>query len=174
METHQKIMIKKKEIDVYGSFKVLSLAKGIPIDHIRAAKNLAADGIRTSGRIHWSEFGPWYAKNKEVVEEYIKEEESNKGPSDISEWKERKERANALIAEIQLKNLQNNTLDKDSVIAFLKTISSSQAIMLRNMSQELPHRLLGKGITDMQIELSKSYDAICAIFKSSLDKWGRK
>ena len=161
----------KMEDEVYNSRKGLSLAKGIPIEQIKAAHELHAEGIRPNGRIYWKEFEPWYLKHKEAIEEYL--EDSDKSKTDKT-WKERKDRAMALIAEIQLQNLQMNTLDKEQVITFLKQVSSAQAIVLRNMSQDLPHRLLGKDITTIQLELSKAYDSVCSIFAESLETWTTK
>ena len=160
------------ETDVFTNRTALSLAKGIPLGHIKAAKALNCEGIRPNGRIYWDEFEPWYKQNLEQIKEYLEDNESATTGKGV--WKERKERAQALIAEIELRDREQKTLDKDKVTAFLKQIAGSQAIVLRNMAQELPSRLLGKNITEMGVILSDSYDDVCRIFRESLDKWTKR
>lgn len=155
--------------EVFTNRKALSLAKGIPITHIKAAKALSCEGIRPNGRIYWAEFEPWYNDNRGAIDEYL--EDNAADATAKGAWKERKERAQALIAEIELRDRERKTLDKDKVTAFLKQIAGSQAIILRNQAQELPPRLLGKSITEMGVILAKSYDDVCSIFKEGLDKW---
>jgi hypothetical protein len=163
--------VENKE-EIFTNRKALSLAKGIPIDHIKAAKALSCAGIRPNGRIYWVEFEPWYKQNLPAIEEYL--EENDPQTTGRGVWKERKERALALIAEIELRDREQKTLDKDKVLAFIKQIAGSQAIVLRNMAQDLPPRLLGKNITEMGVILSENYDEVCGIFNDSLNKWLRK
>lgn len=145
---------------------------GIPADHIKAAKALACPAYNSSGKYDIELLKTWYAANKDKVTEYLdKNKDSGKAKS---KWKDRKERAQALIAEIDLADRSSKTLDKDKTIAFLKQIASSQAIVLKNQAQELPHKLLGKNITDMQVILAKSYDDVCGVFNGSLDKWTKQ
>lgn len=156
----------KKEI--FTSMSLLSKAKGISLDELRACRELNCDGTKPNGRWYWEDFSKWYEQNKNAVKEYLLEQakEDNNG-----EWKQRKERAQALIAEIQLKELEGKTLDKDKVAGRIKAIASAQSIMLRNTSQELPHKLLGKNLTDMQVILTKSYEDICNLFQSAIEDW---
>jgi hypothetical protein len=149
------------------SRKQLSNAHSIPIEHLKAAKELNCEGEKNN-RWKWIEFEPWYKANIVAIQEYLadKEPDESKG-----EWKQRKERAQALIAEIELKVKQGKTLDKDKVISLVKSISASQSIMLRNIAQELPHRLLGKDLTEIQILLTKSYEDICRLFQKPLSDW---
>lgn len=155
-----------------ANLKAAVTASGIPIDHIRAAKALACPACSASGRYDVEPLKEWYAANKTSVLEYLAKD--SQGKKTGNKWKERKERAQALIAEIELRDRESKALDKDKTIAFLKQIASSQAIVLRNQAQELPHRLLGKSITDMGIILSKSYDDVCAIFNTTLTKWTKQ
>jgi hypothetical protein len=158
----------KQDVEVYTNRTALSLAKGISIPHIKAAKALGCDGIRPNGRIYWLEFQPWYEKNKQSIVEYVEDTGESKTRD---YWKERKEKAQALIAEIQLQELQGNTLLRQKAIASMNQVFGSMAIILRNMAQDLPHKLLGKNITDLQVELSKAYDEICNKGLESLERW---
>jgi len=161
-----------KETDVFTNRTALSLAKNIPVEHIKAAKALNCEGIRPNGRIYWSEFEPWYNENLPSIQEYLEDNAPTQGGKGV--WKERKERALALIAEIELKDRENKTLDKDKVTAFLKQISGSQAIILRNLANELAPKLLGKGLTEINIILDGAYDSVCAVFSKELNKWQKK
>jgi hypothetical protein len=161
-------MSKRKEINnnVVTTARAASTALGIDVSHIMATKKLGCP--HSQDRYYLNELREWYQNNKDEVIEFVQD---NTTTNKNGEWKQRKERAQALIAEINLKELEKKTLDKDKVISFLKQIAGSQAILLRNMAQELPHKLLGKDLTNMQIELNKAYDNICSKFKESLDKW---
>lgn len=156
----------------YTSIKSLALAQDIPIAHVKACKLLNAPGCDSSNRYHWNILGPWYTANKSKVEEYLSKEKISK--DDNGEWKKRKERAQALIAEIELKEMQCKSLDKDKVIALIKSIASSQSIMLRNLSDTLPHKLLGQDINKIQSILRDEYNNVCQLFQRPLDEWTKK
>lgn len=161
---------KKLDTNVVSTKEAAANSLGLTVEHIKACKKLGSPACSTAGRYYLKELAKWYEDNKEAVTEYLEERPKEAGEG-FAYWKERKEKANAIIAEITSKKLQGNTLDKEKVIQFLKQVSGSQAILLRNLSQELPHKLLGKDITSLQVELSKSYDFICNKFKEQLDKW---
>jgi hypothetical protein len=158
----------KSEPEVYTNRTALSVAKGIPIAHIKAAKALSCDGIKPNGRIYWVEFEPWYKKNLPAITEYL---EDNVASQPKGYWKDRKDKAQALIADIQLLQLQGDTLIRASAISSVNQMLGSMAIQLKNIAQDYPHKLLGKGITEMQVELSKAYDEICSKGLESLSKW---
>lgn len=157
--------------EIYTSMAALSRAKDIPVDHLKAAKHLNCSGYSPSGRWTWTEFDLWYQANREAVLEYVEENQSDSG--DNGAWKARKERAQALIAEIQLRELQGRTLDKEKVVKLLKSISSSQSIVLRNMAQELPHKLLGKSLTETQVILTKAYEDVCKLLQHPITEWAK-
>lgn len=161
---------KTQDENIKGTRQAVSIALNIPIEHVNVLKALGCNGCSTTGRYYLKEIKAWYEVNKGIVEEYLKDNEIEDG-GDIGQYKARLIKARALSEEIDLREKQGKTLDKEQVISFLKTIAGSQAIMLRNMAQELPHKILGKNITEIQIELQKSYDIICNKFKESLDKW---
>lgn len=163
---------KKSDDNIKSTRQAVSIALGIPIEHVNALKQLGCNGCSTTGRYYLKEIRAWYDANKEVVEEFLRDNEANEG-GDINEYKARLIKARALSEEMDLKEKQGKTLDKEQVISFLKQIAGSQAIMLRNMSQEVPHRILGKNITEIQVELQKTYDVICNKFKESLEKWNQ-
>lgn len=155
--------------EIYTSMAALSRAKDIPLDHLKAAKVLACAGYTPSGRWIWAEFSVWYRANQAEILEYLAENDSGNG--DNGEWKARKERAQALIAEIQLRDLQEKTLDKAKVVSLIKSLASSQAIIFRNLADTLPHKLLGKNISEIQTELQKEYQAICQLFQKPIKEW---
>jgi hypothetical protein len=150
----------KKDTNIVSTRQAVSAALCIPIEHVKAIKALDCPGCPTTGRYYLKEIKEWYDKNLDKVIEYC---EDNTSIDNNGEWKKRKERAQALIAEIQLQTLQGNILDKNKTIMSIKRLLDSMAIMLKSMSQTLPHKVLGKGITETQIELDKSYDEICKI-----------
>jgi hypothetical protein len=150
------------------SAKQMNTVHGIPIEHLRVAKLLKCVGQKDN-RWKFSIFKPWYDLNLPAVLEYIRS--NKKDNSESSDWKARDNRAKALINEIRLRELEAKTLDKDKVIAVMKSISASQSIKLRNMAQELPHKLLGKDLTTMQVILTKNYEEICDLFQQPIADW---
>lgn len=164
---------KAKTKETYDSIKQCSLVKGIPEEHLTAARHLGAEGF-VNHRIHWDKFGPWYEKNKAVVEQYLAETQQIDGDDDrgkLLREKARKEKYLADIAEIEALERKRKTLNKEEVIAFIKSIANSQSILLRNQSQELPHKLLGKNITEMGVILNNSFQDICSKIQQGIEKW---
>jgi hypothetical protein len=155
--------------EIFTSMGALSRAKDIPLTHLKAAKILNCHGHSPSGRWLWVEFAPWYEANKGAILELITESEEE--TSNLGAWKDRLTKAKALIAEIELKEKQSKTLDKDKVIQLVKSISISQAIIFKNLSDTLPHKLLGCNITDIQTILQKEYALICELLQKPMKDW---
>jgi len=147
----------------------LSLALGIPLEHVKAAKALNCPAMSYNGRVNVDEFKRWYVSHKDSILEYLEDSKDNKAPKGT--WKERKERALALIAEIELKERQGNTLDKNKTIGSVNSIFNSMAIMLRDMAKDYPPKLLGKNINEMQVILSKMFDEICEKGIKAVGEW---
>lgn len=162
---------KKLDPNIVSTKEAVALALNIPVDHVKVIKKLGCPAAASTGRYYIKELSKWYEQNKDAVIEFLEDDNKNGSSEGLGYWKERKEKANAIIAEITQKELELRTLDKDEIIAWLKQVSGSQAILLRSMSQNLPHKLLGKNITELQVELSTAYDVVCNVFKKELDKW---
>jgi len=162
-------MTKSTDPNVVSTRQAVALCLNIPLEHVKVAKELACPAAASTGRYYLKEFKEWYDLNLPSILEYL--DDKGAAAKTNNEWKQRKERALALIAEIELREREFKTLDKDKTIARLKQILGSQAIILRNFAQDLPPRLLGKNVTEMGIILATAYDDVCNLFSESLDKW---
>jgi len=151
--------------DYVSNAQAAALALNIPIDHIKACRKLECPSAQ--GRYYIKQLAVWYEAHKQDVLEYLEDNNS----SDNDNWKSRKERAQALIAEMDLKDREGKTLNKDKVIMTLKSIVDAQSIMLRVRQQELPLRLIGKDIPSMQKELMYSDEKFLSLLKTQIDKW---
>ena len=90
----------------------------------------------------------------------------------LAEWKTRKTKADALMAEIELEELKKKYLQKEEVIAFLKQIASSQRALLKSkMVHELPSKLLGLNVTEMSVLMENELASILSIFQEGISKW---
>jgi len=165
---------KKLVLNDCSSASAFARLVNLPIEEINACKQLNCPLFPATGRYYLTrdgnKFFDWYNKNKDKIDEYLETNPDAPKSKTKSEWKERKERAQALIAEMDLRDRQEQTLDKNKVISFLKRIEGSRNIMVRSKEQELPHRLLGKSLTEMGVILSKSNDEICNLFLDALEK----
>ena len=121
---------------------------------------------------YWAEFEPWYKNNLSRIEEYVEENLSGGTSSGESVWVERRRKARALLDEIELKEKQGKTLDKDKVTQLIKSIASSQSIILRNLSETLPHKLYGRSIPEIRDVLTEEYNKVCGLIHQPINKWG--
>lgn len=147
-----------------GNREAASQATGLTIDHLKACKVLGCP--HAQGRYYPKEIVEWYNTNKEQVEEYL---QTSNQSEPKGYWKERKEKALAITAEINLQTLQKKTLDKEKTLALLKAVFSAIEIQLRNQPQELQHKLLGNSITDIGVNISKYNDNMIVMLHKTLE-----
>ena len=154
------------------SAKQLSTIHNIPIDHVRAAKVLECPA-ETDNRWKYSVFEPWYKTNLPQILELITSDKKGKGKV-ASDWGDRKKRAEALIAEIKLKEMEQETLYKSKVIPTLNNIATAQRIMLTNGESTLIPKLIGKDLTTSIVRYREFVNEICNLFQSQLSEWTKQ
>jgi hypothetical protein len=171
MTDNATILAQLKSDNQTMSAKQLANAHGIPMEHIKAAKELNCDGQKDN-RWRYAQFKPWYDSNLPAVLEYIQANKKEK--TSDSNWADRKKRAEALIAEIKLKEMQGYSLDKRQVLPTLNNMATAQRIMFSNLKSTLLPKLLGKGLTDMGVRWDFEADKICNLFQSQLSDWTKQ
>ncbi len=156
--------------EVFTNMKQLANAKQIPMEHLKVAKVLNCPACSSANRWYWRQFEPWYRDNLSVIEAYLEENPADES-NVISDSLERMRLAKAMMLEIELKKKEGEVVDRQLVFNTIKNIANSQSIILRNYSQQLPHKLLGKNLTEMQIILERAYQEICNLFQQPLKEY---
>ena len=70
-------------------------------------------------------------------------------------------------------NFDHEDNDECPCLWTVKQMLGSMSIIGRNIAQDYPHKLLGKGLTEMQVELTKAWDEICNKSLESLSSWNK-
>lgn len=139
---------------------VCSTATGIPKEHLKVSKKMGASGFKRDGRIIWPEFEPWWNANKAIVQEHTED--------NLTVWKTRKTKAEALINEKKLEELNERYVDKEEIKVLLRQIATAQKATLKSkLLGELPPRLLGLGVVEMTVILDGVVEDLCHIFQNT-------
>jgi hypothetical protein len=164
MDDNNTIAVKEDQTKTYLSQDVLSNELDIPKGLLRLAKKSGCPGFEASGRIHWDVAEPWFNQHRVELEDELED--------NLLKWKTRKTKAEAITAEMELEELKEKYVDKEEAKAFLKQIASAtKAVLKSKLTQELPPRLLGLGITEMSLVMDSVVQEICNLFQAPIDKW---
>jgi hypothetical protein len=133
---------------------------------IQAKKDPQCTAFHASGRIF-----------KKLLEDYLKTfgknlmDEMAKGEN-YNEWKLRKLKAEAQTAELELEEARDKYLDKEQVLAFLRSICLSQKALLKSrFCMELPPKLIGLDQISMQLLIEKELESVCKLLQDSVDNY---
>lgn len=143
---------------VYDTLTQCSAETKVPKKILRLAKARGAPGFR-GHYVDWHLLGPWIEDNINVLQD---ESDDN-----LTKWKTKKAKADALMAEIQLDELRQKYLNRDEVEAQITAIALAQKNLLKSkLTQELPPRLLGMSVTEISVEMERSLNEICKLMEN--------
>jgi hypothetical protein len=146
--------------NAFPSMEAAASAKGFDKNLLKIAKRMGADGFRQNNGIYWPDFEKWYADHESEV--------LAKAEAAATKWKQRKERADALLAELKLEGLQGRYVDKEQVKTLLRGIAGAQKALLRGrLCDELPPRLLGLGVVEMTVIMDEVVQEVCKLFEDA-------
>lgn len=153
-----------KAANTFPSMDALATAKNIDKELLKIAKKRGAPGFSINGRIYWLELEQWWNDHLSELEEVAGD--------NLTVWKTRKTKADALKSELELEEMQENFLVKDEVKSFLKQIASAQLAFLKSkLISEVPPKILGLSLTETEVVMSQVVQDTCAIFQKSIKDW---
>jgi hypothetical protein len=159
---------------IFQRVRECSAATGVPLEILLRAKNhptapRGTNGLHDSGRVYW--VTPEQGGNtfKKWVADHTAELESVTGET-REHWLTRRDRANALLAELELEEKYSRIVDKQLVKELLERVSAAQVSLFNSkLRQELPARL---NLPPEKIaEVDKVIGELFAVMQKGVSQW---
>jgi hypothetical protein len=161
-------------IQPYQNLTQCSNATGVPFDVLILAKNHKDSpkglyGFSDGGRIYWNVPNESGITLEKWVNTHLEELTSVDG-EDLQYWKLRRERANALKAEIDLEEKKGSIVSRQTVKELLDRIATAQVSLFNGkLRQELPARF---NLTPEQIQvLDGMITEVFTVLQKPVDQW---
>lgn len=159
----------ERKLRVYGGIKECALAENIPLELLQLAK-LHPDcprntkGFHVSGRIYYGELEPWLNAHRAELEEKI--------GITLEQVKIENALKDGVLKDLEIAKAREQLIEKEKVKALLKAIASAQTALFNSkFRQELPAKLLGKTVPDMQVIIDHSLADIFGLLNKELERW---
>ena len=152
---------------IFQSLKDCASATNTPIELLLVARShpnapRGTSGFHQSGRIYWEGLEPWLNEHKEELESVQGETREH--------WLMRRDRANALLSELELEESYKRIVNKEQVHELLERVSTALVSLINSrLRQELPARL--NLPADKIAEIDKVIAELFAVTQKGFNSW---